>query len=257
MTPWVLLRGLTREARHWGDFPDMLGQAMAGAPVICLDLPGNGERYRERSPVSVEAMADDCHTQLEAELLALKLSPPCRLLAMSLGAMVAVAWARRHPVDLTGAALINTSLRPFSPVYQRLKPKNYLRILSLLLGQRSHAQIESTILEMTSNCSMTPANRAALLADWVRWRRQRPVAAANAIRQLLAAAQFRASRQAPPLQFALLGSRGDQLVDSRCSDHLAAAWGAPLFVHPTAGHDLPLDDPEWVIQQLQTFHSET
>ena len=24
MSTWVLLRGLTRESRHWGDFPDIL-----------------------------------------------------------------------------------------------------------------------------------------------------------------------------------------------------------------------------------------
>ena len=36
---WVMLRGLTREARHWGNFPAQLGDPVA-QPVITLDLPG-------------------------------------------------------------------------------------------------------------------------------------------------------------------------------------------------------------------------
>ncbi len=253
MMPWVLLRGLSREARHWGAFPDRLGKALDGAPVICLDFPGNGERFREHSPTSVEAMADDCH----ARLLELGVSRPCRVLAMSLGAMVAVAWAQRHPADLAGAVLINTSLRPFSPVYQRLRPHNYRRIVSLLLGRRTDAQIEDDILAMTSTRGMLPQERAALLSDWVRWRAERPASAGNVIRQLIAAARFRAPLQAPSVPCLILGSRGDKLVDSRCSQHLAAAWGVPLVLHPWAGHDLPLDDPEWIIQQSKIFLSET
>ena len=48
---------------------------------------------------------------------------------MSLGAMVAVDWAARHPEELAGCVLINTSLRPFSPWYQRLRPANYGALL--------------------------------------------------------------------------------------------------------------------------------
>ena len=33
VTPWVLLRGLTREAGHWGPFPEQLRQAVGDAPV--------------------------------------------------------------------------------------------------------------------------------------------------------------------------------------------------------------------------------
>ena len=47
---WVLLRGLTREAGHWGGFGATLARALAaGAPdgrpprIVALDLPGHGE----------------------------------------------------------------------------------------------------------------------------------------------------------------------------------------------------------------------
>ena len=32
MSTWVLLRGLTRESRHWGDFPDILREHLPGRP---------------------------------------------------------------------------------------------------------------------------------------------------------------------------------------------------------------------------------
>mgnify|MGYP006213324299 FL=1 len=84
-------------------------------------------------------------------------------------------------------------------------------------------------------------------------RRQRPVSGRNALRQLLAAARYRAPATAPQPPLLLLASRHDQLVASRCSQALAAAWNLPLVMHPFAGHDLPLDDPAWVVEQVRQW----
>ncbi|MGZ5181847.1 MAG: alpha/beta fold hydrolase, partial [Ramlibacter sp.] len=83
MRRWVLLRGLTREAGHWGGFSAMLARA-TGEAVLPLDLPGNGRRSGERSPTSVAALVDDCRRQLPASRV------PAVVVAMSLGAMVAL-----------------------------------------------------------------------------------------------------------------------------------------------------------------------
>jgi alpha-beta hydrolase superfamily lysophospholipase len=48
----------------------------------------------------------------------------------------------------------------------------------------------------------------------------------------------------------VLNGAADRLVDPRCSRALAARWGAELHVHPHAGHDLPLDEPEWLVDRL-------
>jgi pimeloyl-ACP methyl ester carboxylesterase len=168
MTPWVLLRGLTRESRHWGGFPAKLGESLGGAPVVCLDLPGNGRLNALDSLRSVEAMADYCH----AELVGLGMSGSCRVLAMSLGAMVAAAWARRHPGDIGAAVLINTSLRPFSPFHQRLRPANYPRVLRLLVGPADARTLETEILRMTTRLVAEPQ---PVIEEWLRWRRESPV----------------------------------------------------------------------------------
>jgi len=238
---WVLLRGLTREARHWGDFPALLAKALPGGRVVTADLPGNGRRHRERSPTTVEAMADF----FEAQRLGLE--APVNVIAMSLGAMVAVAWAQRHPGAVQSAVLINTSLRPFSPLHHRLRPTHYPALLRLALGATPR-QWEETVLRLTSRHAGTP--QAALLEHWLSYRSDCPVSRANALRQLWAASRYRAPPEKPALPLLLLNSAQDQLVDPRCSAALAQAWQCPLRQHPSAGHDLPLDDGGWVIDQV-------
>lgn len=241
MSTWVLLRGLSRESRHWGAFAEQLRQAAGAAPLVALDLPGNGRRNAERSPASVGAMVADLRRQLRQRGLA----PPYRLLALSLGAMVAVDWAHCQPQELDGAVLINTSLRPFSPCWQRLRSAAW-PALAGLLRQTDAGRRERIILGLTSNRPTTPQT----LAEWTAWAGQNPVAPGNALRQLLAAARYVAPAAPPAVPLLVLASAGDRLVDVRCSRALAWAWQTAYAEHPAAGHDLPLDDGPWVARQV-------
>ena len=105
MSALVLLRGLTRESRHWGDFATLMRAQSSTLEVAALDLPGNGRLNAQASPASVAAMVAAYRTELHRR----GLPPPYHLLAMSLGAMVALAWAAEHPGELQGCILINTS----------------------------------------------------------------------------------------------------------------------------------------------------
>ena len=243
MSAWIFLRGLTRESRHWGDFPSVFRNVIPDAEIVALDLPGNGRLNRMTSPDSVGAMADYCR----AELLARGIRPPYRLLAMSLGAMVAVDWATRHPAELDGCVLINTSLRPFSPFFHRLRPANYPALLKLALLGGSAAAWEETILRLTSR---SIGNRAAILESWVALRHGHSVARRNALRQLLAAGRFCAPAAPPSARLLVLASAHDALVDPRCSRRLAHRWRTAYAEHAQAGHDIPLDDGAWVAEQV-------
>lgn len=246
MSDWAFLRGLTRESAHWGDFPARFEAALPGARVHLIDLPGNGLRHRERSPVTVAAMVADARLQCQR----LGLTGPVHLLALSLGAMLATQWLHSAPQDIASAVLVNTSMRPFSPLHHRLQPHNLPTLLRLVAGRPSPDAAERLIWRMTS---AQPQVDETVLATWVAARRQRPVQAANALRQLLAAARFQAPAQAPLRPVLVLTSRGDRLVSSRCSEALARAWACALARHPDAGHDLPLDDPAWVIEQVRDW----
>ena len=240
---WVLLRGLVRESRHWGDFPLRMKAAYTGADVHCPDVPGNGRRNGETSPASIESMMEDCR----ATLAATGAAPPYRLLALSMGGMIATAWAQKHPGEIAHMVLVNTSMRPFSPFYRRLRPSSYLSLARACAATQAESR-EAAILGVVSN---VPTNRYAALAAWAALARERPVRPANALRQLAAAARYSASLKRPALPTLVLTSAGDRLVDSSCSRNLALAWQAALAVHPSAGHDLPLDDTDWLITEVK------
>lgn len=249
---WVLLRGLTRESRHWGGFPELMASRL-GCRVHCIDLPGNGRLNDVASPLSVEGFADGCH----AALARLAIARPSHVLAMSLGAMVTVAWAHRHPADIAGAVLVNTSLRPYSPFFKRLRPSCYPRLLRLLALPTSAEQIERTILGLTSTLRGDDgAGTARLLAEWVRWRTENPVSRRNLLAQLLAALRFCAPPTPPLKALLLLTSQRDGLVDPECSARLSKQWQTPLHIHPAAGHDLPLDDGDWVLARIEEWLEE-
>jgi len=240
---WILLRGLMREQRHWGSFPATLAAALPDTLIVAPDLPGNGERHAMQSATRVTGMVEFCRQ----DLLSRGLKPPYRLLALSLGGMVAVEWASLYPQEIASCVLINTSMRPYSPFYRRLRWQNYPALLrQLLLGDQ--ASQEALILKLTS--VKHGAGNPALVDQWLAYQRQYPVSRRNALRQLLSAARFRAPASKPVMPLLVLAGGRDRLVDPGCSHRLARAWQTAYEIHADAGHDLPLDQPDWVAQTV-------
>lgn len=244
MSTWILLRGLARERRHWGRFPELLTREMPEARVIAMDLPGNGGFNALTSPATLIGMAAHCRAELSRH----SLQPPFRLLAISMGAMVATAWAQRHPDEIDACVLINTSFAAFSPLHHRLHPRAWPVLLRLMFARNASSR-ERQVFRLTSQHANIPRE---LLLDWIAIRHSRPVRAQNVIRQLVAAARFRAPLVAPVATLVLASAR-DGLVDSRCSREIARRWGCAIAIHPQAGHDLPLDDGEWVARKVRDW----
>jgi pimeloyl-ACP methyl ester carboxylesterase len=234
---WLLLRGWTRESRHWGAFPAHLGAALPGARIVAADLPGTGARNAEASPARVAEITDAVRREHGPG--------PWRLLGLSLGAMVCADWASRHPGEVQACVLVNTSLRPFSPFWQRLRPAAWAGVLGLWF-QPDALRREAGVLALTSATAGAEVARA-----WADFATERPVSRRNALRQILAAARYRAPEQAPGVPLLVLASAADRLVDPACSKELSRRWRTPLALHPSAGHDLPLDDPAWIAAQMR------
>ena len=55
MSAWVLLRGLTRESRHWAQLPATLHASGIDDAIVLADLPGSGRYVRDRAPANVAA----------------------------------------------------------------------------------------------------------------------------------------------------------------------------------------------------------
>lgn len=244
MATWIFLRGLTRESRHWGGFVEEFRSVFPGQTIVPIDFAGNGLQNHRTSPSRVQDMVEDCRAQLAQR----NISGPCHVLAMSLGAMVAVAWAQSYPQEVAAQVLINTSMRPFNPFYQRLQPANYATLLRLALSRATPAAWERAILRMTSNRGDT-----TVLPRWVQLHDDNPVSVSNALCQLFAAARFKARPVRPATPTLLLASAQDHLVSVACSRSLAQHWQCPLQIHPDAGHDLPLDDGLWAANQVSQW----
>lgn len=247
-TQWVLIRGWARESAHWGDFPGRLAQAFPGSQVRVLDQPGTGVRLTEDAPGSMPAIVDALRSALRSDLGPSKV----RLVSISMGSMIASCWAHLHPEDLEGVVLMNPSFRGLSPWHKRLRPQALLKVIRAVTAS-TPKEIERHILELVSN---RPDLREETLERWVRIFEERPISRKTVLKQLLAAATWAVPREAPTgVPFLLLNSLGDRMVDPVASEALQKKWNIPMRRHPWAGHDLALDDPDWVLEQIRAWSS--
>jgi pimeloyl-ACP methyl ester carboxylesterase len=252
-TYWFFIRGLMRESAHWEDFPSKFEAAFPNHKVVMLDLPGSGKNWKMKCPLTVVEMAESIRIQGKAHLtresqLSGK-SPNCFVLAISLGGMVALEWIQRFSNELKGGVFINISLSGLNPFYHRLKPRAWIPLMNIVLT-RDVQRRERKVLELTTSQF---AVQEQSLKQRVMAYQNHPATKTNFVRQLVAASRFRPnlSQVTPPIL--LLNSLGDRLVDSACSSTIQSKWNWDLKTHPTANHDLPLEDPQWVISQIQEW----
>jgi pimeloyl-ACP methyl ester carboxylesterase len=247
---WILLRGLAREAAHWGDFVPLLQATFPEAQITTLDLPGTGCFYRGKSPSTIQAITETVRGQAFERGL---LQQPVTLLALSLGGMVAWEWLQKYPEDSCGAALMSSSFAGLNPFYERLRWQIYAKFFALVT-ERDLYQRELAIVQLVNNRRELDAQIAK---DWEHIQKERPVSLKNVFNQLLAAASYSPGLVKPKQPILLLNSKGDRLVAPSCSETIQKKWGLDLHTHPWAGHDLTVDDGAWVATQLKKWVAQT
>ena len=246
---WLLLRGLARESGHWGDFVSRLQREFPQATINTLDLPGTGGFNNLPSPNSIEDIVKFTREQV---LQAGFLNQPVTLFALSLGGMVAWDWMKQYPQDISASILVNTSLASISPFYQRLRWQSYGQFIRVLLAKSILAR-EMAIIRLVSN--QNDKNRLIIAKDWAAICEQRPISFLNSFLQIWAAARYKPDNQLVEQKVLLLNSFGDRLVSPTCTIALQKKFQLSIESHLTAGHDLPLDQPDWVIEKLVFFIS--
>lgn len=246
MRHWILLRGLVREQKHWGDFPELLQNSLGtNNQLHCLDLKGMGTEAGHHFPKNMRDCVDDLRSRLH--LQGLRKSRPI-ILSMSLGSMCAMEWAHLYPNELSGLVLINTSARNLAKPTDRLSlgaMKSFIKIIQI----KDKLERERRILKLTSqfhksNEDLTKfwASFAPELTDFLR----------VGLAQFWVASQYKAPNQIS-IPSLVLSSARDELANPICSANLAEKLNVKNHVHLGAGHDLTLDDPKWVIQKLQEW----
>jgi pimeloyl-[acyl-carrier protein] methyl ester esterase len=244
---WILLRGLTREARHWGEFPQILVDEQIAEAAYSIDAPGSGLKNDQISPFDITSYVK--YMRPEFQMLRRQHPGPWGILGISMGAMIAMKWMELYPQDFANGVLINTSASNFSSPLKRLSLRT-IKSIGGLFFNKSLEDREKFVYQITTH--LESSDELTKVAEWVKIARENPISKASFMGQLIAAARFKAPRSLTvPTLF--LVSEKDQLADSECGKKLAAHFRSPLHLHPEAGHDLPLDDAKWVCQKISEF----
>jgi len=247
---WLLLRGLTREQAHWGEFPEVFLQTVKSSRVHFLDLPGVGTEIHRTAPATIQETVSD----LRERWLSLKTNAEgggeWGVLSLSLGAMIAMDWVYCYPEDFKKIVVMNTSAANLNPAWERLNFKILPKLLKIA-KTKDFALKEKKILEITTHMQRNIDLRAR---EWGEIARLRPVSIKTAVHQIRAAIGFRLKT---PIRIPLLmlSSLNDIMTHVKCPFNIARELNSQLITHSFAGHDIPLDDPKWVAEQVQLWVS--
>jgi pimeloyl-[acyl-carrier protein] methyl ester esterase len=245
----LLIRGLSREARHWGRFVDDLQSQDSIRDVLCLDLPGVGTELDQAAPGKVSQIVDGMRLRWQDAIR--DVEGPWAVLGISFGGMIGLDWCCRYPGDFKGLIVGNTSASNLGLPHERMTPKAMKHVLKSNLEKDPFAR-EKMILEIVSNDAK---KRASVARAWGTIAKESPIRRGTFLRQLVAATAYR-SPETCPVPVLILASTGDRFVDVRCSERLAARLGGRLEYHPTAGHAITLDAPEWVAEKSSQWLEE-
>jgi pimeloyl-ACP methyl ester carboxylesterase len=238
---WIFLRGLVREQRHWGEFRPAFQKrfGLEEDQVIALDFPGIGTENQREFPLSMAALVEDLRAR--ARIAA---GEKVTIFSMSLGSMCALQWASMHPGEIAGLVVVNTSAANLSSVTDRASWFAW-KSFGKIFASRNVFERERHVLELTSNLK---TDRGDLVEFWASFAPPKRDFLRTASKQLWVASRFSApaSLSVPLL---VLSSSADRLVSAKCSAVLARRYGVENHVHLKGGHDLILDDPEWIIQR--------
>ena len=105
---------------------------------------------------------------------------------------------------------------------------------------------EELILQITSNKYLRNSH---YLKSFVQFADNYKTTKLNFFRQLLLAMNIKIENKSKKPLF-VFASTNDRLVSVACSKAIAKNLAGEEIIHPTAGHDLPLDEPEWLSEML-------
>jgi pimeloyl-ACP methyl ester carboxylesterase len=236
---WILVRGLARSRYHWKNFDSALKTGLGISEVLFTELSGNGYLHQENTPKQLSEIIKNFDAQIpdiENESFG--------VIGISLGGMLATEWAKERPEKFSHLVLINSS-SSLSPITERMFPTHYYSIIKNLAKRDSRA-LESFILNATSNKKEIWEPQ---LEENINFIHQHPTSVSNFIRQLKLTTKVNFSPK-PFCNKLILTSRADRLVNYKCSEDISNLWQCPIRYHHTAGHDLPMDDAPWVVEQI-------
>ncbi len=246
---WILVRGLSRQTKHWGSFPERLADE-TGGKVFKLELPGVGIKNDIPAKTSIRENVD--HLREELQKLKAENQGDWGIVAVSLGGMIAMEWCAVYPEDFKHMIVLNSSAGNLSSPFKRLQPEAIKTIAGLFFKSDLEHR-ERKVLELTTNIADINDD---LVKEWSNINRERPITRQSFLRQLFAAAKFRVPDRVGPKALVVI-SKADKLCNPSCPMKLADHLGAHSVFHDTAGHDIALDAPDWLAKEIKNFSMES
>lgn len=231
-----LLRGLSRESEHWGDFGVFLNANFPKSSIHYIDMPGAGIYHQSKSPTNIPSIVETLRSK---ELVQ---TTNNLLIASSLGGMVALEWISKYPNDFQFATTICSSYKGICNPLERFNLKFTFPVLTFLLSSNVRRR-EKIILRINSNHE---AIRQDLIEKWVDIQHKRKLTKLNFMRQVLAGLRYAPVNPSISIPLLIIGSKKDELVKPNCIVKTHEQFGGTLKWHETAGHCVPIDEPKWL-----------
>lgn len=239
-----MIRGMMSESFHWWDFLPRLRETFPQDEIHTPDVLGTGRTGHLPTPL-----------RLDRNVAALREQVPSTgkkiIFGFSLGGILGLEWAYQHPEEVEALILINISLGN-SPIYRRMRP-GALRQIARFSMVPPGVRRDELSLAMTT--ALENEKLRELAPHWAKRAAEYPVRPMNFFAQVALAGRAKFRAEPPPVPLLMLASGQDQVVHPECSTRIANTWKVPLELHPTAGHDLSLEQPEWILERLRNWQA--
>lgn len=244
---FILLRGLSREARHWHHFQEELIVLDSAVKCHYIEYPGSGRRYKEIFPIKTQDLLEDINSQIQSIININQ--GDFYIISISLGGMVVLKYLETFErlANIKKIFLINTSTSDVAPFYWRFQFKIWSKALKVVFSKDEEVK-ERLILDFTTNLVSTN-KKQEISRVYASYAKVFTLSLTNLLRQLLWAAKATSPKKImTPILF--LTSKKDKLCYYKCSQRLALKYNQEILYHDKAGHDLPLDDGKWLAKQI-------
>lgn len=238
-----LILGISREKRNWKTPVEILQAALPDFEVIALDNPGMGEYHKMAVPLTIPGHVDFLKKDFEK----LK-GEENYFMGWSLGGMIVADWSNRYPKDMKGTILMTSSFGPLQAPWLRIKPVTLPGLVKTIFSKG--IKREEGLFEPISN---NKQNKERLVGEAMAYNKEFPVTGVNIIRQFIAASLFFTKSIKKMHPCLVLGAPNDHLVSNVCSKKIQSFWKTDYEEHPTAGHDIFNDDPQWVVTKVKDW----
>jgi pimeloyl-ACP methyl ester carboxylesterase len=242
-----LILGIARESDNWRHPVQQLQATLPDYEIIALDNAGMGVYHKMKTPFFINSNLDFLKKQFD-----LLKGEENYLLGWSMGGMIVAAWNKRYPNDMKGILLMTTSFGAFQMPWYRLRIEILLPITIAIFSQGAKRE-----QRLFNGICRNETNREMLTAEWLKAQQERPVSPLNILRQLHACIYFLGYKFKQTHPTLIIGAPQDQLVNNKCSTAIAKRWKSAKYVeHPTVGHDVFNDAPEWVSNEIKIWLKE-